>query len=163
MTCLWDSPWQESVASAACILSGETGLKGPGGFIYNAIVYHRWPRRKVEMLACRQLAWHWSLQVTPTLMHNYNQCPAGTLYQGIYISTLTPSLLQPVNFPDSSSPDAPANSRYSGSITYLLSVLCVLINIISHASAKKKAKGLKGFKFRTFIGRFQATQWQWMG
>ena len=53
------------------------------------------------MLACRQLAWHWSLQVTPTLMHNYNQCPAGILYQAIYISTLTPSLPQPVNFPGS--------------------------------------------------------------
>ena len=29
------------------------------------------------------------------------------------------------------------------------------MKILSHASAKKKTKRLKGFKFRTFIGRFQ--------
>ena len=43
------------------------------------------------------------------------------------------------------------------------SVLCVLMKILSHASAKKKTKILKGFKFGTFIGRFQMTSWQSRG
>ena len=33
----------------------------------------------------------------------------------------------------------------------------------SDASAKKKTKGLKGFRFCAFIGRFQVTSWQWKG
>ena len=42
-----------------------------------------------------------------------------------------------------------------------MSVLCVLMEILSHVSAKnKKQKGLKGFKFRTFMGRFQVISWQ---
>ena len=36
-------------------------------------------------------------------------------------------------------------------------MLCVLMKILSHASAKKKTKGLKSFKFRVCIGRFQMT------
>ena len=40
-------------------------------------------------------------------------------------------------------------------ITHLLSMLCVLMKIVSHASAKKKTERFKGFKFRTVIGRFQ--------
>ena len=36
-------------------------------------------------------------------------------------------------------------------------MLCVLMKILSNASAKKKTKRLKGFKFRSFIGRFQVT------
>ena len=39
-------------------------------------------------------------------------------------------------------------------------MLCVLMKIFSHASVKKKKKGLKGFRFCTFIGRFQVTSWQ---
>ena len=35
-------------------------------------------------------------------------------------------------------------------------VLCVLMKILSHASAKKKTKRIKGFRFRTLIGRFLA-------
>ena len=35
-----------------------------------------------------------------------------------------------------------------------------LVKVLSKASAKKKAKRLKGFKFRTFIGRFQVASWQ---
>ena len=36
------------------------------------------------------------------------------------------------------------------------------MKILSHVSAEKKEK-LKGFKFRTNIGRFQVTLWQWRG
>ena len=39
-------------------------------------------------------------------------------------------------------------------------MLCLLMEILSHASVKKKAKRLKRFKFCTFMGRFQATSWQ---
>ena len=46
---------------------------------------------------------------------------------------------------------------FSGPVTHLLSMLCVLMKILSNASAKKKTKRLKGFKFRSFIGRFQVT------
>ena len=52
---------------------------------------------------------------------------------------------------------APANSTFSGPVAHLLSRLCVLIKILSHAGATKKAKRLKGFRFGTFIARFQAT------
>ena len=38
-------------------------------------------------------------------------------------------------------------------------MLCVLMKILSHASKKKKTKRLKGFKFRTFMGRSQVTTW----
>ena len=34
-------------------------------------------------------------------------------------------------------------------------IKCVLMKILSHASAKRKKKRLKGFEFRTFSGRFQ--------
>ena len=37
------------------------------------------------------------------------------------------------------------------------------MKVLSQASAKKKTKRLKGFKFRTFMGRFQTTSWQWRG
>ena len=50
--------------------------------------------------------------------------------------SLTPSLPQPVKFPGSKCTDIPANSLFSGSISYLLSVLCVLMKILSNASAK---------------------------
>ena len=47
----------------------------------------------------------------------------------------------------------------------LLSTLCVFVTdyILSHASTIKKTKGLKGLKFRTIIGPFQVTSWQWRG
>ena len=44
---------------------------------------------------------------------------------------------------------------FSGPVTHRLSMLCVLMETFSHASAKKKTKQLKGFKFRTVIGRFE--------
>ena len=31
------------------------------------------------------------------------------------------------------------------------------MKVLPHVSAKKKTKRLKGFKFRTFIGRFEVT------
>ena len=46
----------------------------------------------------------------------------------------------------------PANSIFFRSYKHLLSMLCVWMNILSHASAKKKKK--KGFRFRTFTGCF---------
>ena len=69
---------------------------------------------------------------------------------------LPPSLFQPAK-------DAQRrlkNSIVSGVITNLFSVLSVLMKILSHATAKKKTKRLKGLNFRTFIGRFQVTSWQ---
>ena len=57
-------------------------------------------------------------------------------------------------------PVRPVNSIFSGPITHLLSMLCVLMKIPSLASAKKKTKRLKGFKFGTLVGRFQVTSWQ---
>ena len=54
-------------------------------------------------------------------------------------------------------------------LLHLFSMLCgVLMEFLSHASPKrrkkeKKKKRFKGFKFRTFMGRFQMTSWQWRG
>ena len=42
-------------------------------------------------------------------------------------------------------------SLFSRPITHLLSMLCVLIKFLSHASAKKKTKRLKGSKFRSYL------------
>ena len=52
--------------------------------------------------------------------------------------------------------DTPANSRFSGPVTHLLSMLCVLMKNLSHASATKETKRLKDFKIRTFIYRFSS-------
>ena len=49
----------------------------------------------------------------------------------------------------------PANRVFSGPIGDLLSVLCILMNIFSHASAAKKEKRLKGFKFALFLKGFK--------
>ena len=38
--------------------------------------------------------------------------------------------------------DAPSDSTFSGPATYVLAILCVLMKILSHASAKKKTKML---------------------
>ena len=40
-------------------------------------------------------------------------------------------------------------------------MLCVLMKILSHASLKRKTERLKDYKFRTVIGRFHVTSWQW--
>ena len=34
-------------------------------------------------------------------------------------------------------------------------MLCLLMKILSHASAKRKTERLKGFEFRTFGNRYQ--------
>ena len=39
------------------------------------------------------------------------------------------------------------NGIFSGPVTHLLSALCVLIKLLSHASVKRR----KGFKFRTLL------------
>ena len=47
----------------------------------------------------------------------------------------------------------PANSISDGPITNLLSILCVLIEVLSRAHAAEEIS-LNDFKFATFIGRF---------
>ena len=42
-------------------------------------------------------------------------------------------------------------------------MLCVVMKVFSHVSAKTKTEKLQSFKFRTFIGRFQAISWQRRG
>ena len=56
--------------------------------------------------------------------------------------------------------DVPANSICSGPVTQLLSVMCVLMKILSHASVKKKKKGLRISNFAlsfVFFKRHQIT------
>ena len=45
-----------------------------------------------------------------------------------------------------------AKSTFDGPITDLLSILCILIEVLSNPHAK--GKSLNDFKFGTFIGRF---------
>ena len=45
-----------------------------------------------------------------------------------------------------------SNRIFSGPAAHLLSMLCVVMKVLSHASPKKKTKKVKGFKFRTFMG-----------
>ena len=49
----------------------------------------------------------------------------------------------------------PANSIFDGPIINLLSILCILIQILLCAHAKG-GKGLNDFKFGTFVDRFQS-------
>ena len=49
----------------------------------------------------------------------------------------------------------PAKSVFSSSVTNLISALCILIKIFSHAKGKKRINDLK---FRTFIVRFQVSE-----
>ena len=44
---------------------------------------------------------------------------------------------------------------FDGPVTNLLSILCLLTEVLSRANAKG-GKGLNGFKFGTFTGRFQS-------
>ena len=70
------------------------------------------------------------------------------------LDTLTPSLPQPVKmFGLKSTPYTTENSIFDGPITNLLSVLCILIEVLSHADAKG-AQRLNNFEFGTFIGHF---------
>ena len=49
--------------------------------------------------------------------------------------------------------DMPANSILDGPVTALLSVLCILLEVLSCAGVKK-GKSLNDFKFGTSIGHF---------
>ena len=53
--------------------------------------------------------------------------------------------------------DAPVNGIFYDPEAHLFSTLRVLMKILSYAIAKK------GFKFRTFIDRFQMISGQWRG
>ena len=79
------------------------------------------------------------------------------------VAFLTLSLPQPVKFPAERCTDAPVNSIFSGSLTHLLSLLCVLMKSFHMPARKNKQKRLKGFKFPTFAGRFQVASWQRRG
>ena len=70
------------------------------------------------------------------------------------LSCLTPSLPQHVNFRAERCTHAPVNSTFSGSITHLLSMLCILMKIPSHTGAKKKTKRLRGFQTCYFYRSF---------
>ena len=50
--------------------------------------------------------------------------------------------------------DASAKSIFSGPIIHLLSVLCVLMEILSHAGAEKEDKKVSGFKISYFYWSF---------
>ena len=54
--------------------------------------------------------------------------------------------------------DTPANSTFDGPITILLSVLCILIEVLSRADAKRgeRLNKLMISKFGTSIGRFSS-------
>ena len=47
----------------------------------------------------------------------------------------------------------PPNSIFDGPVKILLSILCILIEVLSRTHAKV-GESLKDFKFGTFIGRF---------
>ena len=76
---------------------------------------------------------------------------------------LTPLLPQPVKYPGWKMHGRACNLYIFLSYNIYFSMLSVLMKILSRASAKKKTKGIKGFTFRTFMGRFQMTSWQWSG
>ena len=79
----------------------------------------------------------------------------GAFKSTFYLLLLILSLPQPVKFPGWKM--HLINSIFSGSVTHLLSVLCILPKILSHVSVKKKRKRLKGFRFHAFTGHFQVT------
>jgi len=67
---------------------------------------------------------------------------------------INPFTAQPVKCPGWKMKGRACKQYILRSCNYLLSTLCVLMKILSHTGAKKKKKRLKGFRFRTFIGRF---------
>jgi len=77
-----------------------------------------------------------------------------------FTSALTPSLLQTVKNSGLKEARTRQQTVYFPVLYHLLSMLCVLMNVLSHISAKTKTEMLKGLKFRIFIGHFQATSWQ---
>ena len=85
-----------------------------------------------------------------------------------WVSKLTPSLLQLVEFLGwKVDTFMPANSILDGPVTNLLSTLCILIEVLSCAHAKRR-KGPINFKFGTLTDHFffQVTApqaWHWKG
>ena len=51
--------------------------------------------------------------------------------------------------------DTPANSIFDGPVTTLLSILCVLVEVLSRADAKR-GPSLNDVKFSTSVGRFSS-------
>ena len=49
----------------------------------------------------------------------------------------------------------PANSLFDGPVTNLLSILCILVEVLSRVHAKS-GKSLNDFKFGTSTGRFSS-------
>ena len=54
--------------------------------------------------------------------------------------------------------DVPTNSIFSGPVIQLLSVMCILMKILSHASVKKKRKGLRISNFTLLFVVFKRHQ-----
>ena len=70
---------------------------------------------------------------------------------------LAPSLSEPVQFLGwkmQGHTCAPVNTIFSSPLTHLLSMLCILMKILSHASVKKKTKRLTGLNFAPFLDNF---------
>ena len=74
-----------------------------------------------------------------------------------------PSLAQPVKFLGWKVHIMTISSRFPGPITNLLSVLCVLMKILSPASAKKKAETFMIWNFAPLQVVFRWYHWQWKG
>ena len=51
--------------------------------------------------------------------------------------------------------DTPANSIFDGPIATLLSILCILVEVLSRVQTKR-VKRLNDFRFGTSIGRFSS-------
>ena len=72
-------------------------------------------------------------------------------------AALTPSLPQPVKFPGWMMHGHASKQYIFQSYNIYFWMLCVLMEILSHVSAKKRTKGLEGFKFCSFVGLFKMT------
>ena len=102
---------------------------------------------------------------SPQLLKLRSSCRVHkSLCTGWLPTTLTPSLPQPVKFPGwKMQVRASKQSIFCSFNTSTFNAMCDVMKVLSHVSAKKETKRLKGFKFRTFTGRFQMTSWQWRG
>ena len=71
-----------------------------------------------------------------------------------FLNLFTPSLPEPVKRPGWKMHRRTSKQYIFWSYSNLFSSLCILMEILSHASAKMKAKRLTGFKFRRFYESF---------
>ena len=92
-----------------------------------------------------------------------SHCPTLVWNSAVSLPFVNPSRPQHVQFQGWKNHANTCKQYIFPSYNILLSMLCILMKICLHASAKKKAKRLKGFKFGTFIGCFQVTSWQRRG